>query len=391
MLMSVAALSLAVAGCTSKPAQQAQRHGKNAGPAVVVNPATNTKNVPVSAEIGATVSGGKITDVSLTDDKGGKVPGAMLPDGSSWMPNKALGYKRAYTAQVTATSKAGRTSTETSNFTTMAKPDSQVKTMVNVHNGDTYGVAMPVTVQFEPGVPKEDRAEVQRRLFVTTDPPQPGVWHWDADGKQVYYRAPDFWKPGTKVSLRSALAGVPIGKSFGDADQSGAAKIGDPVFLDIDNKTKTMSVMQDGKLAKKIPVSMGKSDTPTSAGKMVIMEKFDSTVFDTTGSADPYVVTVYDAQRLTWGGEFIHSAPWSVGEQGYMNVSHGCTNVSPEDAAYLMKVTHVGDLVTIKGTETHLTQGNGWTAWDLTWDQYVKGSALPVPASLQQAPTNPGR
>ncbi|WP_353890657.1 hypothetical protein [Micromonospora sp. WMMA1363] len=52
-----------------------------------------------------------------------------------------------------------------------------------------------------------------------------------------------------------------------------------------------------------------------------------------------------------------------------------------------MGVTQVGDLVTFKGTEVELTEGNGWTAWNVSWDQYVKGSALPVPAGLKPSPT----
>jgi hypothetical protein len=26
--------------------------------------------------------------------------------------------------------------------------------------------------------------------------------------------------------------------------------------------------------------------------------------------------------------------------------------------------------------------GNGWTPWDVSWKEFVKGSALPVPADL---------
>lgn len=316
----------------------------------------------------------------------------MRTDGSAWLPNKPLKYKQAYTVRVTATSDAGMASTQTSTFTTMAEPARQVQTTLSVQNNLTYGVAMPVTVGFEPGIPKAARDDVQRRLFVTTNPPQPGAWHWGADGRQVYYRAPDFWQPGTTMSIRAALAGLPMGGNrYGDADHTASAKIGNRVSLEIDNRTKRMSVFRDGRLARTIPVSMGKPSTPTSSGKMVIMEKHESTVFDTRGLADPYVVTVQDAQRLTWGGEFIHSAPWSVGDQGVRNVSHGCTNISPANAAWLMNVTHVGDLVTIKGTETKLEPGNGWTAWDMAWDKFIQGSAVPVPHELRAAPSGKGR
>ena len=39
--------------------------------------------------------------------------------------------------------------------------------------------------------------------------------------------------------------------------------------------------------------------------------------------------------RVTYSGEFIHAAPWSVGSQGVANVSHGCTGLSTADAAWL--------------------------------------------------------
>jgi lipoprotein-anchoring transpeptidase ErfK/SrfK len=390
-VMILAVVSLVVAGC--KPAGKQAR--PPAQPKLVITPAANAANVPISAEIGATVADGKITGIALLDDKGQKVAGAMRRDGSTWLPGEPLKNKQSYTAQVTAANDSGKTVTETSRFTTMDKPAKQTQTTLYFNNDRTYGVAMPVTVAFEPAVPKEARADVQRRLFVETDPPQPGAWHWVESGTQAYYRAPDFWQPGTKISIRSALGGLPIGKdSYGDADHVASAKIGNKVSLEIDNATKQMSVFKDDTLVRKIPVSLGKASTPSSSGKMVIMEKFGSTVFDTTGSPDPYVVTVQDAQRLTWGGEFIHSAPWSVGDQGYANVTHGCTNVSPQDAAWLMNTTQVGDLVTVKGTEVKLEHGNGWTAWDLSWDEFVKGSALPVPSDLKPgskpSPSNGG-
>jgi lipoprotein-anchoring transpeptidase ErfK/SrfK len=384
----VAAVPLALLGCTSN--RDKQEAAPPPAPKLAISPAADAKDLPISTEIGLTVAEGKVTAVTVSDDKGGKVDGALRSDGTSWVPDKALKNKQRYTAQVTATSDAGKSVTQSTSFTTMDKPAKEVTSTLYFRDNATYGVAMPVTVDFDPAVPKDRRADVQRRLLVKTDPPQPGAWHWTEDGKQVFYRAPDFWKTGTTISVRAALAGVPMGKDvFGDADRTGTAKIGDKVSLEIDNATKRMSVLKDDKVVRKIPVSLGKPDTPTSSGKMVIMEKHDETVFDTSGSADPYVVTVQDAQRLTRGGEFIHSAPWSVGDQGVSNVSHGCTNVSPEDADWLMGITHIGDLVTFTGTEAKLAQGNGWTAWDLSWDEYVKGSALPVPAGLKPAPAPP--
>jgi hypothetical protein len=42
----------------------------------------------------------------------------------------------------------------------------------------------------------------------------------------------------------------------------------------------------------------------------------------------------------------------------------------------------VGDPITVRGTGDRLIQGNGWTPWDLSWKDFVKSSALPVPADL---------
>ncbi|WP_033665018.1 L,D-transpeptidase [Salinispora oceanensis] len=391
LTVTVAAVSVALVGCTVGERKEA----RPAPPELTVTPADQATDVPISAEVGTAVKGGTITAVRVTDDAGNEVKGEPREDGSTWVPSKPLKPKQTYTAEVTATGDSGKTTTNrTITFTTRPKSTKPAITSTLYFAGDrTYGTAMPVTVAFDPPIPEEARAAVQRRLFVRTNPSQPGVWSWVSDGSQAYYRAPDFWQPGTTISFRAGLEGLPIGEEYvGDADRRATSKIGRQVALEIDNETKQMSVFQDGKLLRELPVSLGKPSTPTSSGKMVIMEKHEFTTFDTRGSADPYVVDVEDAQRLTWQGEFLHGAPWSEGVQGYRNVSHGCTNLSAASADWLMGVTQVGDLVTIKGTEVTLGEGNGWTAWNVSWEEYVKGSALPVPAGLKpsQAAPNPG-
>jgi lipoprotein-anchoring transpeptidase ErfK/SrfK len=388
LVATVAVTPVLLAGCTGHHA--AAPAAAPSPPTLTVSPADRATGVPVSAEIAAATDG-RLSAVRLTDDRGAAVDGAMRPDGSSWLPNRPLEFARSYTAEATATGPSGKTSTQKVRFTTMARPAKQVDSTMYVDSGRTYGVNMPLTVAFEPGVPKEARAAVQRRLLVSTEPAQPGTWAWLADGTQAYYRAPDPWRPGTKISVRAALAGVPMGAAgYGDADHTATATIGDKVTLDIDNATKQMSVYKDDRLVRRIPVSLGKPSTPSSSGRMVIMEKYESTVFDTRGEPNGgYVVQVNNAQRLTWGGEFIHAAPWSEGDQGYTNVSHGCANVSDEAAAWLMRTTHVGDLVTVRGTEVQLEPGNGWTAWNMSWEEFARGSALPVPPDLKPSAASP--
>ncbi len=234
----------------------------------------------------------------------------------------------------------------------MGRPGRETGTALYLFDGQTVGVAMPVVIQFDTDVPEEARAGVQRRLFVTTNPPQPGVWHW-ARGDQVWYRAPTYWQPGTTISVRAALAGVPMGNgSYGDSDRSATATVGNKVFMQIDNATKHMQVYVDDQLVRTSPVSLGKPSTPSSSGFMVVMTKEPTRTFDTRGEPNGgYVVDVNWAMRMTWGGEFIHAAPWSVGDQGHRNVSHGCVNMSDAESRWLFDTAHVGDPIIVKGTE----------------------------------------
>lgn len=46
---------------------------------------------------------------------------------------------------------------------------------------------------------------------------------------------------------------------------------------------------------------------------------------------------------------YIHSAPWSVGSQGYAVVSDGCINLSPDNASWYFNQVGIGDPVIING------------------------------------------
>jgi hypothetical protein len=79
--------------------------------------------------------------------------------------------------------------------------------------------------------------------------------------------------------------------------------------------------------------------------------------------------------QFTFGGDYVHSAPWSVGQQGYANVSHGCVNLSPANAAWYYRRSLIGDPITIVGSPRHGRWGDGWTIWFLHWRQLLAGSA----------------
>jgi lipoprotein-anchoring transpeptidase ErfK/SrfK len=388
----VAATAMVVAACSSqqpKPGDSERR-----APAVpaaafsfAVTPVDKQAKVPVSTEVGIQLSGGSVERISMVDAAGKSVAGRLREDGSSWVPSRPLHYGERYTATVTAVGARSQRETRTVTFTTMGKPGRLAGTGLYMFDDQQYGVGMPVAVEILQPVPENMRAAVQRRLFVTSDPPQPGAWHW-FNGTAVEYRPANYWRPGTKLSVRIALEGQPLGNGYyGDQDRIATASIArDVVELRITNRPKQLKMYKNGKLLRSMPVSLGKPSTPSSSGHMVIMDKQYHTTFDTRN--DPqggYVAEVDYAMRLTWGGEFIHSAPWSVGDQGYTNVSHGCVNLGPGNAAWLFGETHVGDPVTVSGTEVKLAPGNGWTVWDMSWDEFVKGSAIPVSDAVAQA------
>ncbi|WP_027658956.1 L,D-transpeptidase [Salinispora fenicalii] len=393
-----AALAL-TAACSSGDKQPDKKTDDTPPPPLasvsIVEPAADARDVPASTGIAFTAEQSQETTVALVDSAGGAVEGALDADGASWLPTGALEYGETYTATVTATGDDGRPATATSTFTTMAKPDQQVRVSSFLGDGQVVGVGMPLIVKFGRDIPEEYRDDVQRRMTVTAAPAQEGVWHW-VSPTEVRYRPREFWQANSTVSYRVQAGGLPLGDGwYGRADLTVDIKIGPALIMTVENKTKRMVVTKDGEKVRTIPVSLGKKSTPSSSGTMVVMEKLRETVFDTfeeLGPDEGYRTDIEYAQRLTWGGEFIHAAPWSEGQQGSVNVSHGCVNVSMANGAWLFDNTRIGDPIQVLGTERKLKNGNGWTDWNLSWEEYVKGSALPTePATLPSttAPPSP--
>jgi lipoprotein-anchoring transpeptidase ErfK/SrfK len=351
-----------------------------------ISPPDRAGRQPVSTEIGIALTGGRVMSVRVVRTGGrGQVNGVLRDDLSAWVPTLPLAFGATYTATVVATDGAKTLRRRTRSAPWPHPPGRPAPGYISSPARPTAWACRSWSSSTRQ-VPRSRRAEVQRRLFVRSDPPQPGVWHWFG-GRQVLYRPPSHWRPGTVLTVRAALRGVPMGGAYyGDADRSARVHIGRALRLDVDNRTKRMTVFAGHRLLRRIPVSLGKASTPSSSGRLVIMSKEYSTIFDTRREGpNGYRVRINYAQRVTWGGEFIHAAPWSVGDQGHRNVSHGCVNISWENAEWLFGRTHIGDPVTVRGTGVHIEPGNGWTVWDMPWRQYVKGSALPVPAALAGA------
>ena len=124
-------------------------------------------------------------------------------------------------------------------------------------------------------------------------------------------------------------------------------------------------------------------DFTTRSGTKVIIEKFaekrmnSETVGINRDSPEAYDIDdVQWAMRVTYSGEFLHAAPWSVSSQGHANVSHGCTGMSTADAGWLYAMSRRGDVVEYTGTDRPMTLDNGYGDWNLPFSEWKSGSAL---------------
>jgi lipoprotein-anchoring transpeptidase ErfK/SrfK len=90
---------------------------------------------------------------------------------------------------------------------------------------------------------------------------------------------------------------------------------------------------------------------------MIVMDS--STYGVPVNSSDGYRVKVYDAVRISNTGIFVHAAPWSLQDQGKRNVSHGCVNISPENAKWFMATFTRGDPVVVKNSVGTYNQSDG--------------------------------
>ena len=77
------------------------------------------------------------------------------------------------------------------------------------------------------------------------------------------------------------------------------------------------------------------------------------------------------ATRISNSGEFVHSAPWSVAQQGKENVSHGCVNLSPANAQWFYGISRPGDVVQVTGTPVPLTgKDTDIPDWTIPWSEW---------------------
>ncbi|MFE3618158.1 L,D-transpeptidase, partial [Streptomyces anulatus] len=127
----------------------------------------------------------------------------------------------------------------------------------------------------------------------------------------------------------------------------------------------------NGEVVREMPTSLGKPGYETPNGTYIVGERLEKMTMDSSTYGVPvtdpegYKLEVEYATRLSNSGIFVHAAPWSVGQQGYSNASHGCLNVSTADGKWFLENTRRGDAVIITGTKGGtLSAGDGLGDWN---------------------------
>lgn len=341
----------------------------------------NAQAVPVDQSVRVTAAGGTLATVEITSPAG-PLAGELADDSTSWVADSRLEPGTTYDVSTVAARSDGKTRKVSSSFTTQPLTlDQQTYASIAPLDGETVGVGMPVIVNFD--IPVTDRASIEKHLSVESTPKQRGAWHWMSD-TQVNYRPAKYWQTGTKVEVDADINSIPAGAGiFGQESRSMSFKVGDSVISKVDAQTFQMKTFINGELARTTPITTGKAGFTTRSGVKVIMEKFASkrmnseTVGIPSGSSEAYDIdNVQYAMRVTNSGEFLHAAPWSVGSQGYANVSHGCTGMSTDNAAWIYNNSKRGDVVEYTGTDRPMTLDNGYGDWNASFKDYKLASAL---------------
>jgi lipoprotein-anchoring transpeptidase ErfK/SrfK len=393
LLLTVTTFAALLAGCQSDDVVSTAEgaDGSSASPTTSTSPShpvTLTSNVrrgerdvPVDRKVAVQATGGRLTDVTVTGGTA-TIKGSLAADGSSWTAGELLEPDTLYVVRATASGEHGGTTDRQVRFRTEALPlTKQTYPSVAPLDGETVGVGMPVIVTFD--VPVTDKKAFERHMTVTSQPAQQGSWHWLSD-REAHWRPATYWQAGTDVSVDVGVNSVPAGNGvYGQEDRKVSFHVGDAHVYRVNTQTHRMRVLVNQKPVRTIPITTGKAGFTTRSGTKVIIEKFATKRMRSEtigiGKNNPEYYDLDDVQwamRLTYSGEFIHAAPWSVGSQGYANVSHGCTGMSTANAKWLYDLSRRGDVVEYTGTDRPMEFGNGYGDWNESFGQYAEGSAL---------------
>ena len=383
---SLALLAPALASCDSASSVLEEKPSESETtpqvPPLKIRTNIPRNGVRIDREVHLTATGGTLRAVKVTS-AAGPLAGELGKDQRTWVSSGRLEPGVAYRIHSTGVRSDGKKVVKDQRFRTEDLTlDEQTYPSVAPLQGETVGVGMPVIVTFD--IPVTDKASIEKHMSVSASPRQPGAWHWISD-QEVHWRPKNYWRAGSSVAVDVDINSIPAGAGvFGQESRHVEFDIGDANVYRVNMDTHQMRVLSNGALLRTIPITTGEEPKfTTRSGVKVILEKFrtkrmnSETVGIDRDSPDGYDIDdVEYAMRVTYSGEFVHAAPWSVSSQGSANVSHGCTGMSTADAGWLYNMTKRGDVVEYTGTDRPMTLTNGYGDWNLDFADWSAGSAL---------------
>ncbi|BDM67860.1 hypothetical protein HEK616_13470 [Streptomyces nigrescens] len=378
-------LAVSTAACGGSASEPLSANPYDAGDQITANTPDGKQKADPDKPIEVSVKDddARITDVTATDSTGRFVRGELSADGRHWRTTVPLAAGTRYTVRVSTEEDDGTPGRKTLVVHT-TDADGQLTATFGPESGE-YGVGQPVTAELSrPITDPKARAIVESALKVDSMPRVEGAWHW-VDDKKLHFRPKVYWPAHATISVHSNLTGLKIAKGlYGGPSKPVRLTTGDRLEAITDASAHQMTVLRNGTSINTIPVTTGKPGFSTRNGVKVILGKESfvrmrsSTVGIAAGSSDSYDLPVYWATRVTWSGEYVHAAPWSVGSQGAANVSHGCTGMSTGNAQWFFNTVRVGDIVKVINSsgDTMTPFDNGFGDWNMPWKEWRAGSAL---------------
>ena len=394
VISGVVVAAVHVTSTTGQPATSSQGSVSD-GPTQLQLVGAKAGRVPWNKPVVLQVVNGKLRSVAVTADGSGAIDGTLTQNDTVWSSAETLVPLTHYRAQVSYVDSGGDTKSAVLTFAA-ADATKHLKVTLSPGDGNTVGVGSPVIASLSRPVPKDERAMVEARLSVTVTPPVVGAWHWMSD-QELHWRPPRYWKRGTAITIGADLSGLYLGKGvWGTGKHTSSFKIGDSHISRVDAARHEMYVYSNGKLIRTMPISAGRDKYPTKSGVHITFEKSQVVTMDSAtvgiprNSPDGYYEKVYWDVRISYGGAFVHAAPWSVGEQGRVNVSHGCVNLSTSNATWFYYFSRRGDIVDVYNTGAAPDLADpGMSDWNMSWAKWVAGDAAPSADAQRLTPRMP--
>jgi lipoprotein-anchoring transpeptidase ErfK/SrfK len=358
-------------------------------------PSRGATNVGLDVPVFVATTAGRLTAVRVASVSGVPLAGTFASSRQWWQSNSVLAADTAYRVTASVKAPSGLTARSTSTFHTVTPAAFVDATLFP--DRMTVGVVQPVVIRFDHAVIDTARESVLEHFTVTESQPVPGGWHWFS-ANELHFRPRTYWPVGEQVTVTSDLDGWDAGGGlWGAGHHIVHFAIGDAHIAVANLATDQMTVSSNGRVVATYPFSGGRAMYPTMNGMHIVLDRqsvvrmISSTNGIPVNSPDGYDELVYDDVHISDSGEYVHAAPWSVGSQGRTNVSHGCINLSPADAATFFAFSRVGDLIEVVGGPRAPELGDrGVMDWGTDWNQWTPAVVQPaVPPSATRTPALP--